>query len=295
VADSASVLQAQPTRLEGRRSLRWGSTGRWLRAHPAAMAGGCLIALGVLLATLGPVLVPYSPIAQDLQNPLGKPSPAHLLGTDQLGRDVLSRLVHGASTSLMVGVGAVMLGAIPGVAIGLIVGYRGGPADQIVMRILDGVMAFPSLVLALTIVSVLGPNLLNVMVAIAATSFPVYARLVRGQVLSVRELEYVNAIRVIGANDARILFYHVLPNVLGPIIVQAAFGAGFAIISEASLSFLGMGVQPPTPTWGSMIQIGFQYLQTAPWLVIAPATMIFVAVLGFQLFGDGLRDVLGHT
>jgi ABC-type dipeptide/oligopeptide/nickel transport system permease subunit len=178
------------------------------------------------------------------------------------------------------------------VILGTYVGYRRGLVDNVVMRILDGLMAFPALILALTIVAVLGSNILNVMLAIAVTSFPHYARLVRGQVLSVREYDYVLAVRSIGARDGRIIFRHIMPNVISPVLVQASLGVGFAIMAEAGLSFLGLGVQPPTPTWGSMIQVGFQYLETAPWLVMAPGTMIFMAVLGFNLLGDGLREAL---
>jgi peptide/nickel transport system permease protein len=223
---------------------------------------------------------------------LAFPNAAHLLGTDELGRDILSRLLYGASISLQVGIGAVLIASIPGVALGMSVGYRGGALDNIVMRVLDGLMAFPSLILALTIVSVLGSSLFNVVLAIAVTSFPHYARLVRGQVLAVREFEYITAIRTVGARDTRIIFRHILPNVISPVLVQASLGVGFAITAEAGLSFLGLGVQPPTPTWGSMIQVGFQYLEIAPWLVMAPGTLIFMAVLGFNLFGDGIREAL---
>jgi ABC-type dipeptide/oligopeptide/nickel transport system permease subunit len=245
------------------------------------------------MATFGPFLVAYNPLQPDTVNPpLAPPNSAHLLGTDFLGRDALARLVYGAGVSLQVGVAAVLLASIPGIVIGIVGAYRGGWLDDIINRLFDSVMAFPSLVLALAIVAVVGPTLLNVEVAIAVASLPQYARLVRGQVLAVREFEYITAVRAAGAGDARIMFRHVLPNVISPALVQASLGVGFAITSEASLSFLGVGVQPPAPTWGSMIQTGFEYLTVAPWLVIAPATMIFVAVLGFNLLGDGLREAL---
>jgi ABC-type dipeptide/oligopeptide/nickel transport system permease subunit len=223
---------------------------------------------------------------------LGQPSSAHWLGTDELGRDILSRLLWGAATSLQVGLGAVLLACIPGVIVGVSVAYRGGWVDNSVMRVLDGLMAFPSLILALTIVAVLGSSLFNVILAIAITSFPHYARIARGQVLSVREDDYVLAVRCVGARDRRIVFKHILPNTISPVLVQASLGVGFAIVAEAGLSFLGVGIQPPTPSWGTMIQVGFQYLEVAPWLVMAPATMIFLAVLGFNLLGDGLREAL---
>jgi peptide/nickel transport system permease protein len=198
----------------------------------------------------------------------------------------------GATISLQVGMAAVLMASVPGVIVGTYVGYRRGAVDHAVMRVLDGLMAFPTLVLALTIVAVLGSNIFNVMLATAITSFPLYARLVRGQVLAVREFDYVQAVRSIGARDPRIIFRHILPNVMSPVLVQVSLGIGFAIMAEAGLSFLGPGVQPPTPTLGSMIQVGFQYLEIAPWLVMAPGTMIFMAVLGFNLLGDGLREAL---
>jgi peptide/nickel transport system permease protein len=200
--------------------------------------------------------------------------------------------VYGAGVSLQVGVAAVALAFIPGIVIGIVAAYRGGWVDDVINRLFDALMAFPSLVLALAIVAVVGPTLLNVEVAIAIATLPLYARLVRGQVLAVREYEYITAIHAAGAGDARVMFRHMLPNVISPALVQASLGVGFAITAEASLSFLGVGVQPPAPTWGSMIQTGFQYLQVAPWLVIAPGTMIFIAVLGFNLLGDGVREAL---
>jgi len=274
-------------------------TRSWLRGAASRFVARRLVIVGLVLVTVlvflglfGKFIAPYNPIKQDLQSVLAFPNGAHLLGTDELGRDILSRLLYGASISLQVGIGAVLIASIPGVALGMTVGYRGGAVDNIVMRVLDGLMAFPSLILALTIVSVLGSSLFNVVLAIAVTSFPHYARLVRGQVLAVREFEYITAIRTVGARDTRIIFRHILPNVISPVLVQASLGVGFAITAEAGLSFLGLGVQPPTPTWGSMIQVGFQYLEIAPWLVMAPGTLIFMAVLGFNLFGDGIREAL---
>jgi peptide/nickel transport system permease protein len=275
------------------RTRSWlGGAARRFVARRLVIVGVVLVTVLVFLGLFGKFIAPYNPIKQDLQSVLAAPTAAHLLGTDELGRDILSRLLYGASISLQVGIGAVLIASIPGVALGMSVGYRGGAVDNIVMRVLDGLMAFPALILALTIVSVLGSNLFNVMLAIAVTSFPHYARLVRGQVLAVREFEYITAIRTVGARDTRIIFRHILPNVISPVLVQASLGVGFAITAEAGLSFLGLGVQPPTPTWGSMIQVGFQYLEIAPWLVMAPGTLIFMAVLGFNLFGDGIREAL---
>lgn len=283
VADERRVLPRQ--------SFLVGAFYRFI-ARRLVLVGVVLVFILTFLAIFGRIIAPYDPIKQDLVNVLAPPSSTHLLGTDELGRDILSRLLTGSTISLQVGIVAVLMASIPGVIIGVTVGYRGGWADNVVMRILDGFMAFPSLVLALTIVSVLGASVLNVMLAIAVTSFPHYGRLVRGQVLACREFDYILAIRSVGARDTRIIFRHVLPNVLSPVLVQASLGVGFAITAEAGLSFLGLGIQPPTPTWGTMIQVGFQYLEVAPWLVMAPGTMIFIAVLGFNLLGDGLREAL---
>jgi peptide/nickel transport system permease protein len=291
--DSAipQVALHQPVRTVRPRTFLSGALRRFV-ARRLVLVGVVLVIILVLIAIFGRLLAPYPPIAQDLAGVLAAPSARHWLGTDELGRDVLSRLLYGSTISLQVGIAAVLIASIPGVILGTYVGYRRGLVDNVVMRILDGLMAFPALILALTIVAVLGSNILNVMLAIAVTSFPHYARLVRGQVLSVREYDYVLAVRSIGARDGRIIFRHIMPNVISPVLVQASLGVGFAIMAEAGLSFLGLGVQPPTPTWGSMIQVGFQYLETAPWLVMAPGTMIFMAVLGFNLLGDGLREAL---
>jgi peptide/nickel transport system permease protein len=250
------------------------------------------VSILVLLGIFGRFIAPYNPVTQDLVSVLSPPTARHWLGTDELGRDILSRLLWGSSISLLVGISSVLVASIPGVFVGITVAYRGSWLDSVVMRVLDGLMAFPSLILALTIVAVLGPNLLNVILAIAITSFPQYARIVRGQVLAAREYDYILAIKSVGAGDTRIMFRHLLPNVISPVLVQASLGVGFAIMAEASLSFLGVGVQPPTPTWGTMIQVGFQYLEIAPWLVMAPGALIFMAVLGFNLLGDGLREAL---
>jgi peptide/nickel transport system permease protein len=266
---------------------------RRVLARPLFVLGLGLVAGLVLLAVFGPLLVTADPLEQDTLNPpLAPPSAAHPMGTDYLGRDAFARLVYGAGISLQVGVAAVLFASIPGIVIGIVAAYRGGWVDDAINRVFDTLMGFPSLVLALVIVAVVGPSLLNVALAIAVAALPYYARLVRSQVLAVREFDYVTAARASGASDERIMFRHVLPNVIGPSVVQASLGVGFAITAEASLSFLGLGVQPPAPAWGSMIQTGFQYLQVAPWLVVAPGTMIFLSVLGFNLLGDGIREVL---
>ena len=256
------------------------------------MTGFVIIGLLLLVALLAPVLSPYPPDAINYRVLLKPPGAEHFLGTDDLGRDILSRLLYGSRLSLLAGISAVFLSVLVGVPIGLIAGYVGGMVDELVMRVFDSIIALPPLVLALTISAVLGPGLVNATIAISIVAVPTYARLIRGQVLSIKNNDYVLAARSIGVPSWVVLFRHILPNVISPVIVQAALGIGFAIILESSLSFIGLGAQPPTSTWGSMVQISFQYLDLAPWFVIAPAIAIFLAVLGANLLGEGLRNSL---
>ena len=265
---------------------------RLLLRHRLAMFGAVLVALVVGLAVLAPWIAPHEPNRMDYKAVLSGPTAEHPFGTDELGRDLLSRTLYGARLSLRVGLVAVLVAVAIGVPIGLVSGYLGGVFDEVVMRVVDAVMALPALVLALTIAAVLGPGIWNATVAIAVVAAPTYTRLVRGQVLSVKENDYVLAAQSIGAPTWVILMRHVLPNAFSPVIVQASLGVGFAIILEASLSFIGLGAQPPTPSWGNMVQVGFQYLEIAPGFVLVPATAIFLAVLGFNMLGDGLRDTL---
>ncbi len=265
---------------------------RRLVRHRLAMFGAVLVALEVGLALLAPWVAPHEPNRMNYTAVLSGPSAEHPLGTDELGRDLLSRTLYGARLSLKVGTVAVLFAVVIGVPIGLVSGYLGGFFDEAVMRIVDAVMALPALVLALTISAVLGPGVWNATVAIAVVAAPTYTRLVRGQVLSVKENDYVLAAQSIGAPTWVILLRHVLANAFSPVIVQASLGVGTAIILEASLSFIGLGAQPPTPSWGNMVQVGFQYLEIAPGFVLVPATAIFLAVLGFNMLGDGLRDTL---
>ena len=260
--------------------------------HRLAMVGLLLVAIETGLAVFAPVLSPYEPGKMDYEAILAAPSAAHPLGTDELGRDMLTRMMYGARLSLTVGIMAVLLAVAAGVPLGLVSGYVGGALDEAVMRVVDSVMALPPLVLALTISAVLGSGLVNATVAIAVVAAPTYTRLVRGQVLSVKHNDYIVAAHSIGAPTWLILVRHILPNTFSPIIVQASLGVGFAIILESSLSFIGLGAQPPTPSWGNMVQVGFQFLEIAPWYALVPATAIFLAVLGFNMLGDGLRDVL---
>jgi len=270
------------------------STARLL-GNKLALVGLVISAVVVGLILLAPILAPYRPDAIDYRALLQAPSAAHPLGADDLGRDVLTRTLYGGRLSLAVSLTSVLLAVAVGVPLGLLAGYVGGATDEILMRLVDSLMALPSLVLALTITAVLGPGLVNAMFAIAVVGLPAITRLVRGQVLTIKHNDYVLAARSVGVRPAVLVMRHIMPNVLGPVLVQAALGIGFAIITESSVSFLGLGAQPPTATWGSMVQVGFQYLETAPWIALAPAAMIFVAVLGFNLLGEGLRGSLDPT
>lgn len=294
----AAINQQQPQQRETalpqlsvRRSTL-ASRARRLLKRRLALVGAVIILVEVVAALVGPILVPYDPMTPDFMAILQPPSAAHWLGTDDLGRDVLARLLAGARYSLLISVVSVTVATIAGVALGIVSGYLGGLFDEVIMRVLDSFMALPSLVLALAIASILGPGLANATIAIAVAAVPTFARLTRGQALSVKENEYVLAAHATGVGHARMVTRHITPNTLGPVIVQSSLGLGFAIITESSLSFIGLGIQPPTPTWGSMVQVGFQFLETAPWFVLSAAVAIFLAVLGFNLLGDGLRDAL---
>jgi peptide/nickel transport system permease protein len=257
-----------------------------------AWLGLLIILLMVFLALSADVLTPFDPNEQRYAFVLQPPGPDFAFGTDDIGRDVYSRIVYGARVSLQVGLLAVGLSTASGTLIGLSAGYYGGWLEDVLMRTMDALRAFPGLVLALCINAVLGPGIGNVMIAIGVVSTPTFARLAHGQTLSVREREYVKAARVAGAGPWRMMLRHILPNIAAPIIVQASLAAAFAILAEAGLSFLGLGVRPPTPSWGSMLRTGQQYLNVAPWLSLYPGIAIFLAVLGFNLLGDGLREAL---
>lgn len=265
---------------------------RALRSAPM-VAGAAAIAAVVAMALLAPVLVGHDPNKTNLLLRLKPPGWAgHLLGTDAFGRDIWSRLLFGGRVSLQAGVWAVVAGGGAGLVIGLMGGYFGGWIDTLLGRIVDVLMAFPAILLALAIVAALGPSLRNSVIAIAITLIPRTSRVIRGVVLSIRQREFVQAARALGGTPGRILVRHVLPNVLAPLIVLLSLGVGAAILVEASLSFLGLGVPPPTPTWGSMITDGKEYLDLAPWISAFSGLFIMVTVLGFNLLGDGLRDLL---
>jgi peptide/nickel transport system permease protein len=260
-----------------------------VRLAPASLA---IIVVAVLLAFLSPLLAPYDATRADLNVVLHAPNLGHLMGTDELGRDLLSRIIFGSRASLSAGVVSTGIALLVGTALGLLSGYFVGLLDLAVMRAMDALLAFPGLILALAITAALGPSLINAMIAIGIVGIPHFARLARGQVLTLRDLDYVLSARSIGAGDRQILINHIVPNMLTPIVVQASLSVAFAILTEASLSFLGLGVQPPTPSWGFMLNQGRDYIAQAPWLAVFPGLSIFLVVMAFNLLGDAIRDAL---
>jgi len=265
---------------------------RRLVRSPNLLVGFAVLALVVGGAAFARQIAPYSPIDQAFADQLRPPSPAHLLGTDEFGRDIFSRVIYGARIALTIGVLADGIAAVLGIILGIVSGYFGGWVDSAVMRTVDVMLAFPYLLLAMIVVAILGPSLTNAMIAIGIVYTPQFARLVRGAVLAVRELEFVEAAGALGAGPVRVLGRHVLPNVLSPIIVMATLTVGFTIVETAGLSFLGLGASPPAPEWGSMLATGRSYMLTAPWIATFPGLAILVTVVGFNLVGDGLRDLL---
>lgn len=259
---------------------------------PLTVVGLVIVVIFLIAAIAAPLVSPYDPNKQNLALRLKPPTAEHLLGTDQLGRDVLSRIIWGARVSLMVGLVVVISASIFGTLVGLIAGYTGGFVDHALMRITDIFFAFPSLILAMAIAGALGPSIENAMIAIAAVTWPVYARLVRGQVLQLKKREFVEAAESVGASGARIIRKHLLPNSLSPLLVQASFDLGGAILIAAGLSFIGFGAQPPLAEWGVMISDGRKYVTTQSWLPLFPGLAILFTVAAFNLIGDGLRDAL---
>jgi peptide/nickel transport system permease protein len=254
--------------------------------------GAGLVALALLAAVIGPLMTPYDPARQELALRLAAPTISHPFGLDELGRDILARVLAGARISFLVGLTVVLISTAVGTLLGAVAGYFGGSADEVISRLIDTLLAFPGLLLAIAIVAVLGPSLINVLVALTLIGWVGYARLVRGQVLRSREFEYVQAARAVGASSARILWRHVIPTAIPALVVQATLGMAGAIIGEASLSFLGLGVQPPTPSWGTMLNGGRAHILDAPHLTIFPGIAIVLLVVGFNFLGDGLRDRL---
>lgn len=263
-----------------------------LRQNKAAVVGGGLILFFIITAIVGPFLTSKDPTEVFILNKLQSPSAEHWFGTDNFGRDIFTRIIHGMGITLYVGFFSVAIGGIIGVLFGVVSGYYGGMVDTIIMRVMDVLLAFPGILLALAIVSVLGGSLTNVIIAVGVFSVPAFARIVRGSTLSVRKLEYIDAVKALGASDARIIFKHILPNVMSPIIVQSTLRIATAVLTASGLSFLGLGAKPPTPEWGAMLSDGRAYMAEAPHVVLFPGIMIVLVVLAFNIFGDGLRDAL---
>jgi len=270
----------------------WLDAMRRLRRQPLSIFSAILVTVLILTAIFGPLLAPYDPNAIDMSNRFGPPSLEHPFGTDDFGRDILSRVMVGARVSLMVGIIAVGLSATVGSFLGLLAGYTGRITDEIIMRAMDILFAFPAILLAIAIMAALGRGVGNAMIAIGIVYIPIFARIARGSVLSIREEEFVDAARATGSSDSRILFRHIFPNVLSPLIVEITLSLSFAILAEAALSFFGLGTQPPNPSWGRMLSEGRAYFQQSVWLAIFPGLAIMLTVLGFNLLGDGLRDAL---
>ncbi len=256
-----------------------------------AVAGLVVIAAFIAMAVFAPIIAPYAPNASHFSQAFQPPSSRHWLGTDDLGRDILSRIMYGARESLLSAVLIVALGLVVGLPVGLAAGYYGGMVDDVLMRLVDAGLAFPGLVLAMAMAWILGPSLSHAIIAIGIVTIPQFARITRGQVLDVKGHQYVEASQCLGASPWRIMFRHILVNAATPIVVVATLNIGNALLSVASLSFLGLGPPPPTPNWGAMLQTGSQYLTNAPWMSFFPGAAIFLAVLGFNTFGDGIRDV----
>jgi peptide/nickel transport system permease protein len=260
--------------------------------HPLIFWGTALVSLLIITALGASLLAPYDPIQQTLQDRLLAPSFRHLMGTDQFGRDVFSRLLYGSRISLAVGLVAVSIFVFIGTLIGSVAGYYGGWVDGLLMRFVDIMLSIPTFFLILMVIAFVGPNILNVMVIIGLTSWTDVARLVRGEILALKEREFIQAARLLGMSDSRVILRHLLPNALGPIWVVSTLGVGTAILIESSLSFLGLGVQPPTPSWGNMLLEGKDHLTDAWWLVTFPGLAIFFTVLGYNFLGEGLRDLM---
>lgn len=283
MTDTAQKARGQsPTRLVLRRLMR----------NKGAVIGGTLIFLLIGIAVFAPYLTPYEPNKMSPKEARQAPSRLHPLGTDHFGRDMLSRILHGTKLSLRVGLVGVSIAALTGTFLGLLVGYYGGPFDLAVMRLVDIMLAFPGMLLALAIIVVLSPSLTNAMIAVGVSGIPMYVRLVRATTLSAKEDEYVLAARALGASDAKIISRHVLPNIMAPVIVMSTMTVASSIVFTAGLSFLGLGAQPPLPEWGAMLNSGRMYLRTCWWMMVFPGSMIMLTALSINMLGDGLRDAL---
>ncbi len=270
----------------------WASAWAQFRVHRVALIGGVLILLFSFVALTAPVIAPYDPTEVNFQMALAKPSLSHFFGTDNFGRDVLSRVIFGARTSLVIGVFSVLFGAVGGVLLGLVGGYFGGKIDTIIMRVVDVMLTFPRILLAILLIAIIGAGMINIMLAVGIFSIPTYARLVRSSVLVLKETEFVEAARALGNGHWRIIVRHILPGTIGPIVVQSTFLIATSIRVAAGLSFLGIGVPPPTPEWGAMLADARSYIGLAPHLIAIPGFSLMAVILAFNLLGDGLRDAL---
>ncbi len=284
-ATSVTAAPGTPPR-SGNRA--WGKFKR----NRIAMVGAAVVLFFVVVAVLAPLIANHDPFQTSFTTIRKAPSAKFWLGTDELGRDIFSRMVYGARASLMAGLASVVIAMVVGVPFGLAAGYFGGWTDSAISRVTEALLAIPFLILAIALAAFLGPSLVNAMIAIGVSAAPKFVRLARGQAMAVRSEDYVQSARALGASDTRILVRHVLPNIMPPLIVQATITIATAIIAEASLSFLGLGLQPPNPSWGSMLNTAKNFMTQAPWMSIFPGSAIFLAVLGFNLLGDGLRDAL---
>jgi peptide/nickel transport system permease protein len=291
VAKPIAVPAVSASAPESRSAPRW-RVWRRLRRHRLALLGLAFLGLLILCALTADLISPYRPLDQAMNVRLKPPSTAHWLGTDDFGRDILTRILYGSRVSLQIGFVAVGIAGTTGIVLGMLAGYFGGWLDSVVMRCMDVLLAFPAVLLAVTIMALLGPSTTNVMIAIGIAYIPLFARVVRGSVLTIRPNEYVQAARAAGASELRMLAYHIAPGTIGPIIVQVSLALAYAILAEAALSFLGLGTQPPTPTWGSMLSFGREFIREAPWFTFFPGFAIFVTVLSLNLVGDGLSDAL---
>ena len=270
----------------------WRLVYRRLKKNKVALWGGYLLLFLILVAILGPYFTVHDPVRVNFSTRLLPPSAEFWLGTDHNGRDIFTRLIHGMRITLFVGFSSVLVGALIGVPLGIVSGFYGGAIDSVIMRVIDVLLAFPGILLAIALVSVLGGSISNVIIAVAVFSIPTFARVVRGSTLTIRKLEYIDAVRALGASDLRIIVKHVLPNILSPIIVQSTLRIAIAILVASSLSFLGLGAQPPSPEWGRMLSDGRNYMFDHPHVAFFPGLAIAIVVLAFNLFGDGLRDAL---
>jgi peptide/nickel transport system permease protein len=293
LAVAAEAAERLPGRVEaGPSAGHWRSAFSRLRRNRAALAGALIVLAVAVLAIAAPLIAPYDPIRVNVSEAHQLPTPQHILGTDQFGRDIFSRLLYGGQLSLRIGLVSVGIASACGVGLGLLAGYLAGWVGTVIMRAMDMLLALPGILLALVIVAILGPSLINLMIAVGISNIPHYTRIVRANVLTVKSTPYVDAARVIGCGDLRIMLQHILPNTLASLIVMATLGVASAILTGAGLSFLGLGVQPPTPEWGAMLSSGRDFLRNSWWITTFPGLTIMITVLAINLVGDGLRDAL---